>query len=162
MLEIIKNIIFAILGISGFVWLFSTQTPWQALAKKYRTEKAIPDTSAVAQNQRVSFKGINTNGSLALVGLVLGVSEDGLYLANASLPLFSEQFFPALLIPWSDITYRKIIPEDFFHNQNYYTFYLGNPQIASFSVSSETIEQLERDYGEPIFSNKLGDANQNK
>lgn len=156
MFEIIKNILCAILGISGFVWQFSN-SPWQDLAKIYQIEKKIPDTFAIAQNQRIILKRENNRGSLALTGLGIGVSDEGLYLSSDSFPLFSDKFFPALLIPWSDVAYRKKASRNSVAGY-YYTFYLGNPIIANFWVNSETIEKLERDYGEPIFFNKLGEA----
>ena len=149
----IKNIILAILGISGFVWLFSSNTPWQDLAEMYRTETKAPDVFTIAENQRISFKRIqeNKSGILALTNLGLGVSEAGLYLADSSFPLLSAQFFPPLLIPWSDIIYRRNL------GTGSYSFDLGVPPITRFSIKSETLDRLEENYGESIFKRKLGE-----
>ena len=146
----------AILGISGFIWLFSTNTPWQTLAKIYRTERGVPGTFLIAKNQRISLRNINTSGSLALTSLGIGVLDDGLYLSDSSFLLLSDKFFPTLLIPWTDITYRRITTRNFSHRE-YYTFDLGNPKIVSFSLKADMVEQLEQNYGESIFLKKLGE-----
>ena len=84
----------------------------------------------------------------------IGVSDYGLYLSHAWIadPFNS---FPALLIPWSDIDYRKIASAN--SSRGYYTFYLGKPRIVRFSLNADTVDKLEQDYGESIFVNKLGE-----
>ena len=153
MFHIVKDILFALAGISAFIWLFAYNNAWRDLAELYRTENSKPNTFLIADNQRISFVRENKSGSLALVNLGIGVLDRGLYLTSSEIPFFS-YIQPALLIPWSDINYRLIPSGN--SSAEYYTFYLGDPRLARFSINSETIRKLERDYGEPIFLNKLG------
>ena len=154
MFEILKIILSLAIGIPFVFWLISAGSGWQDLAEKYKTDLGVPNTFYLEENQRIIFKREPENGSAAtLARLGFGVSDLGLYLANSSFPLF-DSIFPPLLIPWTDISY----------GQNYrngslvsFTFYLGNPRIASFSLNIAAIEKLEADYGEPIFLNKLGE-----
>jgi hypothetical protein len=154
MYELIRNVIFIIAGIFTLSWFISDSGGWSELAEKYRTENSLPETFLIAENQRISFKSENKSGVTSLTNLGIGVSDYGLYLSNSSFfaPL---NLSPALLIPWSDIAYRKIAATNSL--REYYTFYLGNPRIVRFSINSDTIDRLEQDYGESIFVNKLGE-----
>lgn len=152
MFELIRNIIFAITGIFVLYWFMSSD--WQELAEKYRIEHNLPKTFLITENQRITFKRENKNGSTAFTNLGIGVCDYGLYLSNPSFPDPLNRF-PALLIPWSDIASRKVAATN--SSEEYYTFYLGNPRIVRFSLNGETIFKLEQDYGEPIFRNKLGE-----
>ena len=154
MFDIVK-IIFVIASIFTFTWWFSSNNGWQDLVEIYRTEISIPDTFLIAENQRITFKRENKSGVLSLTNLGIGVSDYGLYLSDSSIPYFSDILFPPLLIPWADVAYREIAATDSL--AEYYTFYLGNPRITRFSISSNTFRRLEQDYGEPIFINKLGE-----
>ena len=51
--------------------------------------------------------------------------------------------FPVLLIPWDEIIYRKVI-ENF--REEYFIFYLVNPQITSLKLTFSVVEKLEQDY----------------
>ena len=153
MFELIKNILFAFTGIFAFYWFMPDFGGWQELAEKYRTERTLPKTFLITENQRITFKREHKSGVAALTSLGIGVSDYGLYLSNPSFPDPLNRF-PPLLIPWSDIAYRKIAATNSLNE--YYTFYLGNPQIVRFSLYGNTIDKLEQDYGEPIFRNKLG------
>ena len=153
MFELIGNIIFAIAGIFAFYWLMSSGS-WQELAEQYKTEDSLPKTFLITENQRISFSRENNSSSTAFTNLGIGVCDYGLYLSNSSFPDPLNRF-PALLIPWSDIAYRKVSATNSL--KEYYTFYLGNPRIVRFSLNGETINKLQQDYGEPIFDNKLGE-----
>ena len=155
MFEIIRGIIFLFGGIFTLYWFISDFAGWQELSEKYRTESKLPRTFLITENQRIIFNRENKNGSAAFPNLGIGVLDSGLYLSQSSISLDPLNRFPALLIPWSDIVYRKVASTN--SSTGYYTFYLGNPRIVRFSLNGETIEKLERDYGEPIFSNKLGE-----
>ena len=152
MFELIRNIIIAFTGIFAFYWFLSDF--WQELAEKYITEDSLPKTFIVTENQRISFKRENKSSATVLTKLGIGVSNYGLYLSNSGFPHPLIRF-PRLLIPWSNINYRKIAATNSL--REYYTFYLGNPQIVRFSLNSDTIVRLEQDYGESIFINKLGE-----
>lgn len=155
MFELIKNILFAFAGIFAFYWFMSDFGGWQELAEKYRTENSLPKTFLITENQRTTFKRENKSGVTSLTNLGIGVSDYGLYLSNSSFPDPLNRF-PALLIPWLDVAYRKIAATNSLNE--YYTFYLGNPRIVRFSLDKDTIDKLEQDYGEPIFRTKLGEA----
>lgn len=154
MFELIINIIFAITGIFAFYWFMSSAGGWQELAEKYRTEHSLPKTFLITENQRISLTTENKSSGMALTGLGIGVSDYGLYLSNPSFPDPLNRF-PALLIPWSDVAYRKVAATNSL--TEYYTFYLGNPRMVRFSLNADTISKLEQDYGESIFKNKLGE-----
>ncbi|MEL6931263.1 MAG: hypothetical protein AAFO95_21975 [Cyanobacteria bacterium J06600_6] len=126
------------------------------MAEKYQTENNLPQTFLVTENQRISFTRENKSGSASFPNLGIGVSDDGLFLSQPSISIDPLDRFPALLIPWSDITYRRISVSNYLGG--YYRFYLGNPRIVRFSLNGETINKLEQDYGEPIFRNKLGNG----
>ena len=156
MFELIKGIIFLFGGIFGLYWFMSDISGWQELLAKYRTESKLPRTFLITENQRISFTRENKNGGAAFPNLGIGVSDYGLYLSQSSIPLDPLDRFPALLIPWSDVAYRKVAAISSY-SEEYYKFYLGNPRIVRFSLNRETISKLEEDYGESIFRNKLGE-----
>lgn len=155
MFEIIRGIFFLFTGIFALYWFMSDVSGWQELTEKYRTESNLPKTFLITENQRISFTRENKSGSAAFPNLGIGVSDDGLYLSQPSISLDPLDRFPALLIPWSDIAYRRIAATNY--SGEYYTFYLCHPRIVRFSLNGETINKLQQDYGEPIFRNKLGD-----
>ncbi|MEM8677048.1 MAG: hypothetical protein AAGF83_24820 [Cyanobacteria bacterium P01_G01_bin.67] len=155
MFELIRGIIFLFTGVFALYWFMSDISAWQKLSEKYRTESKLPRTFLITENQRIIFKRENKNGSAAFANLGIGVSDDGLYFSQPSMSIDPLNRFPALLIPWSDIAYRKVAAANY--SAEYYTFYLGNPRIVRFSLNGETINKLEQDYGEPIFRNKLGE-----
>ena len=152
--EFIRFIFIATTGLFSISWLISLGA-WNDLAEKYRTDDSLPRTFFTTENQHITFKRENKSGVSSFDSLGVGVSDQGLYLSyTASLPdLFN--FFPALLIPWSDIAYRKITSAN--SSRGYYTFYLGKPRIIRFSLNADTIDKLETEYGESIFVNKLGE-----
>jgi len=154
MFELVRNIIFAAAGIFGFYWLMSSAGGWDELAEKYKTDHNLLETFLITENQRISFSSETKSSGMALTRLGIGVSDDGLYLSNPIFPDFLN-FVPTLLIPWADIAYRKIAATSSLNE--YYTFYLGNPRIARFSLNGDTIALIEQDYGEPISINKLGE-----
>lgn len=155
MFDLIKGIFFLFTGIFTLYWFMSDFGGWQDLSEKYRTASNLPKTFLIAENQRISFTKENKNGSAAFTNLGIGVSDYGLYLSQPSMSFDPLDRFPALLIPWSDIAYRRIAAANSL--REYYRFYLGNPRIVRFSLNGETINKLEQDYGEPIFRNKLGE-----
>ena len=150
MFDILKIILSLAIGIPFVFWLISAGSGWQDLAEKYKTDLGVPNTFYLEENQRIIFKREPENGSAAtLPRLGFGVSDLGLYLTHSPIYFISDSIFPPLLIPWTDISYSR-------KNSNgssltYFTFYLGNPRIASFSLNIAAIEKLEADYGEPIF-----------
>jgi|GEM_PF-3513199 len=155
MFKLIIDILVAITGIFAFYWFMSDFGGWQELAEKYKTEDSLPRTFLVTENQRITFHRENKSGVTSLSSLGIGVSDYGLYLSN---PEFLDPLnrFPALLIPWSDVAYRKVTSSTN-SLKEYYTFYFGNPRMVRFSINADTIARLEQDYGEPIFRNKLGE-----
>ena len=157
MSEIIKNIILGIFAFSFLMWLVSSGSGWLELAAKYRTED-IPDVFYLEENQRISFKHENKTGGTALTKLGLGVSDYGLYLSNSSIPFLFGALFPALFIPWTDIAYDKSRNSN--SSADSFTFYLGKPRVCKFSINANAINTLERDYGQEIFLNKLGQPDQ--
>ena len=59
------------------------------------------------------------------------------------------------MIPWEEIEYQR--PTNNGNKNKPHTFYLGDSKITSLRLYPSTIKKLEEDYGEPIFSNKLGE-----
>ena len=156
MFDLIKNFVFFGIAFYAFTWFSYLNSDLKLLAEKYETEDSLPQTFLVVENQRISFSGENKGGSMTLSQIGIGLTDYGLYLSRPIFLIFIFNFFPsALLIPWSDISYRKVTANNY--SDGYYTFYLGNPRMVRFSLSADTIERLERDYGEPIFRNKLGE-----
>ncbi|MEM9509627.1 MAG: hypothetical protein AAGA16_18420, partial [Cyanobacteria bacterium P01_E01_bin.35] len=107
MFELIRGIIFLFTGVFALYWFMSDISAWQKLSEKYRTESKLPRTFLITENQRIIFKRENKNGSAAFTNLGIGVSDSRLYLSNPSF-LDPLNRFPALLIHWSDIAYRKV------------------------------------------------------
>ena len=155
MFDLFKNILFIFFGLFAVTWFVSSGGGWQELAKFYRTEQSLPKTFLLTENQRITFKRENKSGVMSLNGLGIGLLDYGFYLSSASVFAPLNMLMPTLLIPWSDIAYRKIAATNFLNE--YYTFYLGNPRIVRFSINADTINKLEQDYGESIFINKLGE-----
>ena len=155
MFELIRGIVFLFGGIFALYWFMSDFSGWQELSEKYRTASNLPRTFLITENQRISFTRENKSGSAAFPNLGIGVSDDGLYLSQSSMFIDPLDRFPALLIPWSDVGYRRVAAANY--SGGYYTFYLGNPRIVRFSLNGETINKLERDYRESIFRNKIGE-----
>ncbi len=147
MLNFIRNFVIGMLGIFLFLWLLSRSSGWNKLSKKYKVEQCSPDIFIT--NQQGVFRNPDNNRSSTVIRpLNIGVSEEGLYLFKASY----NAFYPSLLIPWSEIEYQPSYNDK-------YTFYIGNPVITCLTIYPRIIRKLEEDYGEPIFSNKLGELN---
>lgn len=146
----IQNFILWFIGLFFLSWLISSPIRWGELSKQYRREQGKkPQTILI--NQRGRFKSVK--GSTSIKGLIIGICDEGLHL---SVP-FIEIFFPSLLIPWNEITYQKSVSNSY--KEEYIFFYFGNPVITSLRLSPKIIKELEEDYGEPIFFNKLGELN---
>ncbi len=154
MFEIIRGIFLLFTSIFALYLFTSDVSGWQELTEKYQTEDSLPKTFLITENQRIIFNSETKNVSTSLPNLGIGVSDYGLYLSQPSFPDPLDRY-PALLIPWSDIAYRKVAATNY--SGEYYTFYLGNPRIVRFSLNADTINKLEQDYREPIFRNKLGE-----
>lgn len=146
MIRLLTQTIFTIIIISilGFgCWL--AYKPWLKLSEAFGTEIYPPNVfieqqSCILHNTRI--KGwIN-----------VGITEQKLYLSHTS-PL--SYFVKPLLIDLDAITrietcYEPLLGEC-------YKFLIGNPHITTLVLSQVLIEKLEEDYGEPIFSSKLGE-----
>lgn len=65
MLEIIKNLLFVIIGVSAVTWLAYSGGGWQELAEKYKTNNNLPRTFLVTENQRINFVSENKSSSIA-------------------------------------------------------------------------------------------------
>lgn len=143
-----------LMGIAGLIflsWLFSRSSGWDELSQKYKTEQCSP--IVFIDNQQGIFKNPDDNrGSTVIRPLNIGVSEEGMYLF---LPFPYDVFYPSLLIPWDEIEYKTPHMQD--DENKRHTFYIGNPVITRLRLYPKAIEKLEEDYGEPIFSNKLGE-----
>ena len=157
MSEILQIILFLLFGIPLIFWIISAGSGWQKLAARYATDCSVPDAFYLESDRRIIFKSESISGNAALTQLGIGVLDEGLYLTMSAIPLVSDLIFPPLLIPWNDISYRRNTSNS--SSSIYFTFYLGNPRITSFSLNQDTIARLEADYGEPIFLNKLGEPN---
>ncbi|MEM7593342.1 MAG: hypothetical protein AAF383_17805 [Cyanobacteria bacterium P01_A01_bin.83] len=151
MSNFVRDFVLLFLGLFFFSWLISLPIRWRELSTKYKVEQGRK-SSAFLINQVGGFK--SDRGTASIKGLIIGISDEGLHLAVPS-PI--EVFFPSLLIPWTEITYQKVYNSNF--RQESIVFHLGNPTITSLTVDSSAIEKLEKEYGEPIFSNKLGELN---
>lgn len=151
MLNFVRDLILLFTGLFFFSWLISLPIRWRDLSTKYKVEKGRK-SSAFLINQVGGFK--SDRGTASMKGLIIGISDEGLHL---SVPSPIEVFFPSLLIPWTEIIYQKV--DNSSSRQESIIFYLGNPTITSLKLYSSVIKKLEEDYGEPIFSNKLGELN---
>ena len=109
MFELIKNLLFVGVSMYAITGLFYFNSAWKELAEKYGTEDNLPKTFLFTQNQRISFISESKIGSMSLTSIGIGVLEYGLYISKPGTFFLLGTFFPsALLIPWSDIAYRKI------------------------------------------------------
>ena len=151
MLNFVQNFAIGILGIALFLWFLSISSGWNELSKRYKVEQCCP--SAFITNQQGVFRTPNSNRtSTTIRSLNIGVSEEGLYLYR---PFMNDIFYPSLLIPWSEIEYQTSYSQD--SEDKRHTFYMGHPVISIIRLYPKAIEKLEEEYGEPIFSNKLGE-----
>ncbi len=143
MLNFMPNFLLFIIitGLIFFLYWLSLSSGWKELSKKYQTEQCSPDTFITIQQGVFVDNTRNTmiSGSTVIKLLGIGVSDEGLYLSQSS-PM--DVFFPPLLIPWDEITYRKVI-ENF--REEYFIFYFGNPQITSLKLTSSVVEKLENE-----------------
>ncbi len=105
MFELIKNILFAIIGIFVVIWLISYAGGWKELSEKYKTEDNLPNAFLVTENERITFKSENKGGVISLSSLGIGILDYGLYLSNSSMFIPLDPFVPKLLIPWTEIFY---------------------------------------------------------
>ena len=122
--------------------------PWLRLSKDFKSELYPPDVFIKKQScilERTIVKGY----------LNVGIIEDKLYLSHTP-PL--NYFIHPLLINLDAIT--KIEPcFDFLLGGRCYKFLIGDPHITILILAQDLIEKLEEEYGDPIFSNKLGEFN---
>ncbi|MEM8831907.1 MAG: hypothetical protein AAGE96_21505 [Cyanobacteria bacterium P01_G01_bin.19] len=137
---IFATVIISILGL-GFLLAYK---PWSKLSEAFETELYPPNVfirqqSCILHNTRI--KGwIN-----------VGITKQKLYLSHTS-PL--SYFIKPLLIDLDAITkiepcYEPLLGEC-------YKFFIGDPHITTLVLAQDLIKKLELDYGELIFSNKLG------
>ena len=145
MIRLLTQAIFTItiISILGFgCWL--AYEPWFKLSEAFGTKVDPPDVfieqqSCILHNTRI--KGwIN-----------VGITEQKLYLSHTS-PL--DYFIHPLLIDIDAIVKIESCYEPLLNRS--YKFFIGNPNITTLILPQDLIEKLEGDYGEPIFSNKLG------
>ncbi|MGD1919854.1 MAG: hypothetical protein ACFCAD_13765 [Pleurocapsa sp.] len=154
MSNFVQNLVIGILCIALFLWFLSISSGWNELSKRYKIEQCCP--SAFITNQQGIFRTHSDKNSTVIRPLNIGVSEEGLYLFTNS-SFSNEIFYPSLLIPWSEIEY--LAPQEQSDTNKRHTFSLGNPTVSLMRLYPQAIEKLEEEYGEPIFSNKLGELN---
>ena len=146
-------IIFGLLTLLSILRSSPSSSEGEKLTEKYKTNECCPDT--FVSNQQGILKNTNSDTGIVVIRpLNVGVSEKGLYLFQ---PSPYNILFPSLLIPWEEIEYQR--PTDNGNRNKPHTFYLGNSNSTSLRLYPSTIRKLEEEYGEPIFSNKLGQLN---
>ncbi|MEL6439663.1 MAG: hypothetical protein AAFQ80_10455 [Cyanobacteria bacterium J06621_8] len=128
----------------GF-WL--AYEPWFKLAAFFETE--LPNPPEIFFEQRSFILAATRMKGCVNVGVV----EQKLYLSHTS-PL--SNFIKPLLIDLDAITKIDFLDSAPLFNRAY-QLYIGKPNITTLILSQELIERLEEEYGEPIFSNKLGE-----
>ena len=140
----------ASLSFVGFVF-FLVYRPWFELMKVFTTEIDPPEV--FLQRQRCQLGKAQIKG-----GLNVGIFERKLYLSNQ--PPLGNVFKPLLIdlesiprIELEVLTGGDKYPN--FTEIEKYKFYLGEPTITTLVLSKELIEKLEKNFGEPIFTNKL-------
>lgn len=141
---VIINFLVTFGGIFITSYFFYTSTNWKQLSDKYKNTERLEASFLLTQE-------IVYINKVAINRFNVGVSNAGLFLSFSSLMNF---FFPSILIPWEEIYSMQDVSNS---RTGYYIFQLGNPKIASLQLSSNTIEKIHRNYGEPIFSNELGE-----
>ena len=151
-----QNLLRAI--IIGLLVLFSIgHSPYFSNIGKNSSKEHKANESSTAtfiSNQQVILKTSNIDTRVTVFRSVsVGVSEEGLHLSQLILNMI---FLPSL-ISWDELKYQT--PTDNGNRNKPYTFYLGNSKITSLRLYPSTIKKLEAEYGEPIFSNKLGQLN---
>ena len=145
-MRIFLNFIVTFGGIFLAAYFFYSSTNWKELSEKYRIEEE--HTCSLLLSQELVYLN-----KIGINRFNVGASEQGLFLSFSFIMGF---IFPSILVPWNEICYE--------HNANnskegYLNFQLGRPKIASLQLSLNTIEKIHEKYGEPIFSNKLGELN---
>ena len=118
-----------------FFSFFSYRIGWERLVKKYEIEKQLLDNLfLVRANVFINY--------VSITGSNIGVSDKGLYL---SFPFPIDFVFPALLIPWDEISYGKINNSNYRYEDLIINF--GNPRITQVLISSHTINKIHEKYG---------------
>ncbi|MBW4536889.1 MAG: hypothetical protein KME09_23445 [Pleurocapsa minor HA4230-MV1] len=144
--KFIIDILFAFSGMFLTSYFFYSSTNWKELSDKYSCKKNSSIFVYVVEERACINK-------MALNGLNIGVSQEGLFLKFPSLLGF---VFSSILIPWDEISYGQNIDNN---SRRDFVLNLGNPKIASLQLSSHTIEKINENYGEPIFFEQLGEPN---
>ena len=147
MQNFIGQLLLTIIAIFGGFWLVVSISGWGELAQKYRTDE-IPRT--LIEIKQGLLRGI-PNGSIK-TPLKVGVTDKGLYLAPSLFPF--DFFMSPVLIPWNQILTWKVFNLN--SSQEYYKLHLGNPEVIIFQLNGDVRRELENQYGETIFFNKLG------
>lgn len=127
-----------------FIAFFDTRSGWKELSKEYRTDEPLPNI--------FTPEGTTYMNDISIKGLCVGVSDYGLFLSY----LFPANFiYSSLLIPWDEITYEQSVNN--ISVEKYVYLKLGDPAKSNLRLFIGDIEKIHDEYGEPIFSNKLGE-----
>lgn len=148
MIKFIGQLLLIISAVFGGFWLVLSMSDWSELAQKYPADE-IPRTLVEIQQGR--FRGISVSSSIK-TPLKLGVTDKGLYLAPSPFPF--ELLMSPVLILWNQILTWKAFNLN--SRQEYFKLHLGNPEVIIFQLNRDVIRELEAQYGESIFFNKLG------
>lgn len=147
MFNSILSLFISIILCFSFFSFFSYRIGWERLLKKYKTEKQhFDDLLLIQANVFINC--------VSITGLNIGVLDKGLFL---SFPFPIDFIFPALLIPWNEISYGKINDSNYRYEDLILNF--GNPRIIQVLISSYTVNKIHEEYGEPIFFDQLGFPN---
>jgi hypothetical protein len=112
---------------------------WRSLAQHYGTTSN--PTGTIYKGQTIKVGAIRWRFTTTI-----GASAQGLYIAVAPLPGFLSRIVqhPPLLIPWPDI--RVVGPGHIYQLWQAIEFSIGNPQIASITVTKKLYEEVLSPY----------------
>lgn len=144
MFDLILNLTVTFGGMLIVSYYFYSSTNWSELLKKYKTKKKESDYLFIAKEKAY----IN---QIAFSKLSIGVSSEGLFLSRSFLVGLASS---SILIPWNDISYGENVDNSQTEN---YIFNIGNPKLAILKLSQQTVEHIHKNYGKPIFFERLGE-----
>ena len=121
--------------------------PWLRLTKHFGSDIYLP--KAFIRRQDALFIWSNNAQSILRSRVNVGIINHKLYLSTTSL---LEYFIQPLLIDVEAIT--KIESDQEPALGKCYKFTIGEPSITKLLLEKEVIDQLEKDYGDLIFSSR--------
>ena len=147
MRNFIGQLLLTIIAIFGVFWFTPYLNGWRELVRKYQADETPRTLVKIQQGRfRASYGQVYTK-----MPLKVGVTDKGLYLAISS-PF--DFLMSPVLIPWNQILTWKVFNLN--SSQEYFKLHLGNPEVIIFQLNGNVRRELENQYGEAIFFNKLG------